>query len=120
MEKITIDKIVSDLSKIDGDIMADELRRRGYQIIDPAFNVPQDNLTPKERKFVDYLYDLTKMYKETGSLKGMSLIRQRYNISSITKDTFYSTGLNTLDDYKKVRKKNFDNIKPYFAFTKEC
>lgn len=128
--------IAPDLSGIDGDMMADELRRRGYQIIDPAFNVPQDNLTFKERIFFDYLYDLTKMYKETGSLKGMSLIRQRYNISSITKDTFYRTGLNTLDDvewlttkegkcfaqalYKKVCKKDFDNIKPEFAFTKEC
>lgn len=113
-----------------------ELERRGYKITDPISIVSQDFLSPKERKFVSYLYDLTKMYKETGSLKGMSFIRERHNISAITKETFYRTGLNELKDiewlktdegktfaqvlYKDVCRKDFINVKPYYTFTKGC
>lgn len=135
----TIAKQTDVMVSLDGfpdEWLADTLRNHGYQVIDPAFNAPEDNLSPKERKFVGYLYDLTKLYKETGSLKGMGLIREKYNISCITKDTFYRTGLNTLEDiewlntnegkcfaqalYKDTCKKNFSNVKPYYTFTKGC
>lgn len=124
------------LDGVNDGIIVEEIEKRGFQVIDPVFNEPQDNLSPKERKFVGYLYDLVKLYKETGSLKGMGLIREKYNISCITKDTFYRTGLNTLEDiewlntnegkcfaqalYKDTCKKNFSNVKPYYTFTKGC
>jgi hypothetical protein len=56
----------------------------------------------RQMKFYNYLEELLSMYKASGSLKGMSKLREVYNITTLTKEQFYLLGLN-----RAVNDKNF-------------
>lgn len=56
----------------------------------------------RQMKFYNYLEELLSMYKASGNLKGMSKLREVYNITTLTKEQFYLLGLN-----KAVTDKNF-------------
>ena len=51
----------------------------------------------QEDKFVSYVRDIISVYKKTGSLRGISLIAGKYNVSSLTKEQFFKYGLNCDD-----------------------
>lgn len=55
-----------------------------------------DGRTLKQIAFANYLGDVMKLYAETNSLRGMSGIRAKYQVSGLTKEQFYELGLNTL------------------------
>lgn len=56
----------------------------------------------RQMKFYNYLEELLSMYKASGNLKGMSKLREVYNITTLTKEQFYLLGLN-----RAVNDKNF-------------
>lgn len=56
----------------------------------------------RQMKFYNYLEELLSMYKTSGNLKGMSKLREVYNITTLTKEQFYLLGLN-----RAVNDKNF-------------
>ena len=47
----------------------------------------------RKQRFADYLKDLVALYKETRSLKGMSDVKVKHKVTSITKEQFFMVGL---------------------------
>ena len=64
----------------------------------------------RQMKFYNYLEELLSMYKANGNLKGMSKLREVYNITTLTKEQFYLLGLNkALNDKDLCLRKTFAN-----------
>lgn len=73
-----------------------ELEDRTIGVYRNIASVSED-MTPQERKevvFNAYINELAEYYRTKGTLKGMTTIRSKYPVTSISKEQFFECGIN--------------------------
>ena len=80
-----------------------EALRIGYEVLrreaSPVEDITVSNKELRQDRFQQYINDLCNLYRDTGSLKGMSEIRNKHHITGMTQQQFFECDLHHAKGY---------------------
>ena len=80
-----------------------EALRIGYEVLSehatPIEEYVPSPLEQRQERFALYVNELCELYRLTGSLKGMSDIRNKHHITGLTQQQFFEANLNNANGY---------------------